>query len=155
MQTPPPWNDDDRLGEALGQAIEATRAVPPEFVQVGKALFTWYGVDAELANLTYDSALENNLASSLRAAEPASLRALILTTPDLTVELGVEAEALVGQLSPPSAGTAECLLATGDILSTSIDQYGAFVFRPVPSHDFRLWCRPASGLGVITGLIKL
>ena len=151
----PWWSDDDRLLEALGDADLAARAVPPEFIQAGKALFTWRGVDAELAALTYDSALDEDLASSIRSVQHAPLRSLIFAGPELTIELQVTPEALVGQLDPPRAGMAETLLATGDKVATPIDETGYFVFRPPPAGDFRLWCRPATGTGVVTGWIRL
>jgi hypothetical protein len=151
----PWWNDDDRLLEAVGEADLAARAVPPEFVRAGKALFTWREVNAELAALTYDSALDDDLASTIRGAQHAPLRALIFAGPELTIELEVAAEALVGQLDPPRAGTAETLLATGDVVATPIDETGYFVFRPPPDGDFRLRCRPATGTGMVTGWIRL
>ena len=55
------WGDDDHLLAALGEAVRAARAVPPEFTAAGQAAFTWRTIDAELAALTFDSA----------AAEPA------------------------------------------------------------------------------------
>ncbi|TDD79527.1 hypothetical protein [Actinomadura rubrisoli] len=155
------WDDDDRLFAALKDAVAEAREVPPEFVQAGKAIFTWRDVDAELAALTYDSAAGDDLASALRGAEAAPLRALIFATADLTVELEVEAESLVGQLDPPLPGTAELLLAGGEGVTTPIDEDGCFVFRPPPAGDFRLCCRPApaapghGAAGVMTGWIRL
>ncbi|MFD0687949.1 hypothetical protein [Actinomadura fibrosa] len=154
METPW-WNDDDLLLAALREAEEEARAVPAEFVRAGKAIFTWRSVDAELAALTYDSAADEDLASSLRGAETAPLRALIFATPELTVELQVEAEALVGQLYPPRGGVAETLLATGEEITAPIDEDGNFVFRPVPAGDFRVCCRPHSGPVVMTGWVRL
>ncbi len=49
------WNDEALLA-ALRQALAARQAVPPEFVEAGKSAFAWHNIDAELAQLTYDSA---------------------------------------------------------------------------------------------------
>ena len=49
------WMDDDQLLAALGEALRSERGVPAEFIAMGKAAFAWYGIDAELAALTYDS----------------------------------------------------------------------------------------------------
>ncbi len=47
--------DDETLFTALRQAIRSRQAVPPEFVAAAKNAFTWHDIDAELAQLTYDS----------------------------------------------------------------------------------------------------
>ena len=47
--------DDDRLLAALGQALKAREAVPSWFIETGKNAFAWHNIDAELAQLTYDS----------------------------------------------------------------------------------------------------
>ncbi|MFD2352543.1 hypothetical protein ACFSTC_29570 [Nonomuraea ferruginea] len=85
---------------ALRRADEAAREVPPEFVVAGKAIFTWHDVDAELASLTYDSAAEREELSPTRGAEHVPLRALIFATGEVTIELEVGREALMGQVVP-------------------------------------------------------
>ncbi|HEY1343491.1 MAG TPA: hypothetical protein VGF54_00725, partial [Streptosporangiaceae bacterium] len=68
------WDDEEVLA-ALRQALHAERAVPPEFIEAGKNAFAWHNIDAELAQLTYDSTLDSSRELSLRA-EAASIRAL-------------------------------------------------------------------------------
>ncbi len=48
------WDDEELLA-ALRQAHRARQAVPPEFVEAAKSAFAWHNIDAELAQLTYDS----------------------------------------------------------------------------------------------------
>lgn len=151
----PWWNDDDRLLAALKDAGQSAQDVPPEFVEAGKALFTWRDIDAELAALTYDSAFDDSLESATRGSEQAPLRALIFATDDVTIELEVGPEALLGQLLPADAGTAETHMATGDAVTAPIDESGCFVFRPAPSGAFRLRCQSAPGTDVVTGWIAL
>ncbi|WP_049576754.1 hypothetical protein [Nonomuraea sp. SBT364] len=150
----PWWSDDDRFFAALKQALGAAEEVPEDFVAAGKAIFTWYDIDAELAALTYDSALEG-VAAATRGAELAPLRALIFATGELTIELEVGQEALLGQVVPARAGTAYTHLVTGDVVASAIDESGCFVFRPVPGQAFRLQCRPAGGTNVVTDWIAL
>jgi hypothetical protein len=50
--------DDDQLLAALGAALRSGRGVPAEFIAMGKAAFSWRGVDAEPATLACDPALE-------------------------------------------------------------------------------------------------
>jgi len=42
---------DDRLLEALRQAVAARQAIPAEFVAAAKNAFAWHNIDAELAQL--------------------------------------------------------------------------------------------------------
>lgn len=150
----PWWSDDDRFLAAVRQAHAAERAVPEEFVAAGKAIFVWQDIDAELAALTYDSAVDEAGAAT-RGAEHATLRALIFATPELTIELEVGHEALLGQVVPARPGTACTHLVTGDVVTSVIDESGCFVFRPAPAQAFRLQCRPSGGGNVVTDWIAL
>ena len=82
--------DDDRLLAALGQALKAREAVPAWFIETGKSAFAWHNIDAELAQLTYDSARDQRAVAVLRS-ETASIRALTFTSAHLTLELEVTA----------------------------------------------------------------
>src|SRR5215510_1277571 len=81
------WDDEEVLA-ALQQALHAQRAVPPEFIEAGKNAFAWHNIDAELAQLTYDSTRDLELVPSVRT-ESASIRALTFSSPHLTIELEV------------------------------------------------------------------
>src|SRR5215469_9189705 len=72
------WDDEELLA-ALRQALTARRAVPAEFVEAGKNAFAWHDIDAELAQLTYDSTYAPQTAARDRS-EPASIRALTFTS---------------------------------------------------------------------------
>ncbi len=150
----PWWGDDDRFLAAVRRAQAAEREVPEEFVAAGKAMFAWQDIDAELAALTYDSAVEPAGAAT-RGAEHATLRALIFSTPELTIELEVGHEALLGQVVPARPGAACTHLVTGDVVTAPIDESGCFVFRPAPAQAFRLQCRPSDGGNVVTDWIVL
>lgn len=151
----PWWSDDESLLAALREAARAEEEVPAEFVAAGKAMFTWYDIDAELAALRYDSAGEGAGTVVTRGPELVPLRALIFATGEVTIELEVGREALLGQLVPPRAGTAYTHLVSGDVVASAIDESGCFVFRPAPSQAFRLQCRPAGGTNVVTDWIAL
>ena len=81
------WDDEELLA-ALRQALLARQAVPPGFVEAAQNAFAWRNIDAELAELTYDSVRDNEMAASMRA-EAASIRALTFTSAHLTIELEV------------------------------------------------------------------
>src|SRR5262249_17325665 len=97
------WHDEELLA-ALRQAPAARRAVPPEFVEAGKNAFAWHNIDAELAQLTYDSTHAPQLEAATRA-ESASIRALTFTSARITLELEVTENSLLGQVVPAQAAT--------------------------------------------------
>lgn len=145
------WADDDEFVSSLKEALRPARPVPASFVEAGKAAFAWHNIDAELAGLTYDSAVEDDLVGAATRAEAAPLRALTFASAELTIEVEVTHDALFGQLVPPERGTVEVCLTTGEAGGGTIDEVGCFVIRPVPSGSFRLRCHTASGLTVLTG----
>jgi hypothetical protein len=153
--TDPRWNDDDQLLSALDNALRSARAVPRELVEAGKAAYAWHDIDAELAALTYDSALESRHAPAVTRAEPAPLRTLTFVSAQLTIELEVTDDALLGQVVPAQAGALEVRLANRQIITAAVDELGWFVIRPVPAASFRLHCRTASGASVQTDWISL
>jgi hypothetical protein len=146
--------DDDELFAALLEAERARRAVPPEFVEAGKGAFAWHNIDAELAQLTYDSSRDMQYEPSLRA-EAASIRALTFTSPHLTIELEVSEESLLGQIIPAQRGTVRIQPADGTETTVPADEIGCFAIRPIPSRSFRLYCQTMGSADALTGWITL
>jgi hypothetical protein len=148
---PDSW-DDDRLLAELKEALRAEEAVPPEFVEAGKNAYIWRNIDAELAQLTYDSTHDRDLAPSMRA-ETASIRALTFTSAHLIIELEVSGESLLGQLIPAREGTAEIQGRDGIVATVAVDKLGWFLIHPIPASPFRLRFRTTDGTDVLTGWI--
>jgi hypothetical protein len=151
------WDDAELLA-ALRQAFAARRAVPPEFVQAGQAAFAWHNIDAELAQLTYDSTLRTEDAVPTRAEEEAAIRVLTFTSAEagLQIELEVQEDALAGQILPMQPAAIEVQTRTGTQQPISADEVGCFWITPIPSEDFRLRCRPVRGNAeVITVWVRL
>jgi len=119
--------------------------MPPSFVEAGKAAYSWRTIDAELAALTYDSAWEGQ-EFSLTRAESAQLRTLSFASDGLTIELELTPHEVLGQISPPQAGTVR-LTSDSEALGTlPIDDLGFFIVRPVPRHPFRVICVTTKGI---------
>jgi len=145
----------------LGEALRARREVPEWFVETGKNAYAWHNIDAELAQLTYDS-LDDSLGDSPgdreRAAavrsEAASIRALTFTSTGLSIELEVGEGSLLGQIIPARAGTLE-VHTTAGVASSPVDEIGCFAVTPIPTSPFRLRCRTEDGTDVLTGWITL
>jgi len=144
--------DEEEIFVALRQAIRAREAVPAEFVTAAKSAFAWHNIDAELAQLTYDSS--RDLAASTRT-EAASIRALTFTSPRLTIELEVTADSVVGQVVPAQAAMLKVQPQVGDETEVRADEIGCFSIRPIPSGPFRLHCTTDSGVEVLTGWFTL
>ena len=144
--------DDEQLLVALGEAMRARQAVPESFVDLGKSAYAWHNIDAELAQLTYDSSREP--VAGLRS-EAASIRALTFTSAHISLELEVTEGSLLGQIIPPRAGTLETQTRAGTTTSTPVDEIGCFAVEPIPASPFRLRCRTADGTDVVTGWITL
>ena len=146
--------DDDRLLGALRQALRAREAVPSWFIETGRNAFAWHNIDAELAQLTYDSN-EDRLQATVMRSETASIRALTFTSAHLSVELEVTGNSLLGQLLPPRAGDLEIQTRAGEIGTTQVDEIGCFSVDPIPDSPFRLRCHTADGTDVLTGWITI
>ncbi len=147
------WDDEEVLA-GLRQALRERQAVPPEFVEAGQNAFAWRNIDAELAQLTYDSTLDSAEATSMRA-ETASIRALTFTSTQLTIELEVTRDSLLGQIIPAQAGMIRVQLRAGAETALPADEIGCFSIHPIPPGPFRLHCRTAAGIDALTGWITL
>ena len=149
--------DDEELLTALREAMRAREAVPAEFIEMGRNAYAWHNIDAELAQLTYDSDRDADLVASLRS-ETASIRALTFTSAHLSIEVEVTDESLVGQvvpIVPEREGTIEVQAKAGATTTTSVDEIGCFAVSPKPASPFRLRYRAADGTDVVTGWITL
>ena len=146
--------DDEQLLAALREAVRARQAVPPKLVEMGKSAYAWHNIDAELAQLTYDSSRDRDRSASVRS-ETASIRALSFTSAHLSIELEVSEDSLLGQVIPPAEGRIEAQTREGETIAAPVDEIGCFSIEPVPPSPFRLHCHTARGLDVVTGWITL
>ncbi len=146
--------DDEQLLAALRESMRARQAVPDEFVEMGKSAYTWHTIDAELAQLTYDSSTDGERTVAVRS-ETASIRALTFTSAHLSIELEVNEDCLLGQIAPPRAGTLETQTRAGATTSTPVGEIGCFAVDPLPASPFRLRFRTSDGIVAVTGWVTL
>jgi hypothetical protein len=155
---PDEW-DDERLLAALRESVLARQVVPPWFTETARNAYAWLDIDAELAQLTYDSSHDQALGITLRSAsmrsEPASIRALTFTSARMSIELEVTTDSLIGQIVPSGQGILEQESRTGETATVSIDEIGCFCIQPVPDGAFRLRCRTEDGIEVVTNWFTL
>jgi hypothetical protein len=144
--------DDDQLLAALGGAVRARQAVPDAFVDMGKGAYAWHRIDAELAQLTYDS---GTVRIAAVRSETTSVRALSFASAHLSMELEVTEDCLLGWVIPSRAGTLEAQTGAGASTETTVDEIGCFAVDPIPASPFRLRFRAAGGTDVLTGWVTL
>ena len=147
------WDDEELLA-ALRDALSTRDDVPAEVVEAAKGAFAWRNIDAELAELTYDSLMTAGDSLSTRA-DTASIRALTFTAPRLTIELEVVGDSVVGQVVPgqPAAITVQQL--DGQASTLDVDDIGRFSLQPIPAGLFRLHCRTADDTETLTSWVIL
>jgi hypothetical protein len=129
--------------------------VPPSVIDAARAAFAWRTIDAELAELTYDSALEDRALAGVRGAS--SPRRLTFESPGLTVEVEVGEGAvprLMGQLVPALGGTVE-LRHAGGSLSLAVDELGRFAVEQIPAGPLSLRCRAGADAAVETEWVAI
>lgn len=129
------------LEEELRVLIRQLDPVPAAVDQAARAALQWRSVDAELARLTYDSWVDERALTGVRGHDG---RQLTFESPGLTLDVAVEegtGQALIGQLSPPSAATVELRHRDG-MLTVLADALGRFMVEHLPGGPISLRCRP-------------
>jgi hypothetical protein len=134
---PEPTPDDAALLAALRTATARLDPAPAELVSAGRATFAWRTIDAELAELSFDSLVDGlvGVRSSTTAAGP---RQLSFEAGTAAVEVELAGDRLVGQLLPPGPARVELHQGT-DVVATRADDLGRFSF------DVRVSTPPAGG----------
>ncbi len=131
-------NDDIALEEELRFAAELFDPVPSHLLQAAVEAYTFRTMDAELAELAFDSLTEP---VTVRGGD--SPRLLTFGTPTLTVDLEITftgtAGRVVGQLIPPQP--AEIETHGSRPVTVSADSLGRFTCDDVPTGPFSLRCR--------------
>ena len=135
---------DEELLTELGAAMKAASEVPPSFVAAGRAAFAWRSVDAELAVLSQEPETAGT------RADQAELRYLTFVASELTIEVEITAEALVGQIIPAQPGEITAEGPRGRFGPVPVDDIGWFTIHPTPTGTVRLHLRTAAGTSVNT-----
>lgn len=139
----------DALLVTLRAALAETEPVPAEVVAGAKGAYTWRTIDAELAELTFDSVLTGELAGTRGAV---GTRTLSFDYGALAVELEVEGSGptfqLAGQVAPRPPQSIE-VHHVDDVepLVAVPDRLGRFTVTGVRRGPIRLLLRfsPADG----------
>jgi hypothetical protein len=138
---------DEGLLTRLRLVVREHDPVPEAVFAAARAAWGWRTIDADLAALTFDSAMaERELAGVRGTAQP---RLLTFSAGHLTVEVEVheqrQGRRLVGQVVPPAAGRLEVRHPGGQV-DAAVDDLGRFVADGVPAGPVSLRCHTAGGI---------
>jgi hypothetical protein len=140
--------DDTELERQLRRVAERVEPVPPALLQAAFDAYTWRTVDAELAELVFDSLADHEAAALVRGTEEGRL--LSFETGDLTIEVEVTgagpARQLIGQLMPAQPATID-IRRGQDTTRVTTDELGRFTVAGLRAGPVSLRCSAAAGPG--------
>jgi hypothetical protein len=154
MTTP---TDDDLLAD-VGELFGRIDPIPRDVTLAARSALAWRRMDAELAELLHDSALETEPLAGVRGTS-GGWRTLTFETPDgisIEVEVSVERSkrSLMGQIVP--AGAARILVRfPGADMPTRADDLGRFQATDLRPGPISLRCELADGRAVETGWVTI
>jgi hypothetical protein len=151
--------EDDPLWQELIAGTPKASSVPPEVPPTSHDSFSWRTIDAELAELAYDSVADHSYAGAMRGSE--DTRLLTFEASHLTVEVEIIAlgtrRSLIGQLIPVQQ--ARVLVRHQDGIATvEADEFGRFKLEDLPPGPGSLRCQLGGAKGgapVVTDWITL
>jgi hypothetical protein len=139
------WDDDERLLEELRDALREAPQVPERVLSAARGAFAWRTVDEdlELASLVYDSFVDEGML--VRGAPGEAPRTLAFSTGELSVEIEVTREGIIGQLVPPGRGDVVLVTRDGPVASAVADEVGCFALPRSGGEPVRLRCSCEAG----------
>lgn len=149
---------DEPLMAELRAFFAEVDPVPPIVTETAKASLGWRRLDADLAELLSDSALEEETFAGARGGG-APVRAVTFGSGTLTIDIEVHVDdqgrTLLGQLSPPGAGELQIQTTADAPLSAETDQLGRFRVRLPAGGPIRLRVLGGEGHAVETSWITV
>jgi hypothetical protein len=140
--------DDTRLEEELRELAARLEPVPDRLVQAALDAYAWRTVDAELAELAFDSLADQDEAALVRGQQQERL--LSFRARGLTIEVEVSAAGparrLIGQLVPPQRAQVQ-IRHRAEVVTVATDEFGRFVADRMPAGPISLRFGPAPGEG--------
>ncbi|GGS05816.1 hypothetical protein GCM10010269_50930 [Streptomyces humidus] len=141
--------DHDRLEEELREATAVLDPVPAELRRLAIEAYALHDLDARIAELTFDSLVD---AIPVRGAVDVP-RMLTFHSGELTVDVEVTGEGLLGQLLPPRPAAIEVLHGPRATAVLTADDMGRFSCDAPPTGPFALRLR-TGGEVVVTEWLR-
>ncbi len=129
----------------------ANEPMPERVVEAAKAAYTWRTIDAELATLSFDSAMAGTVGTrSGRATRELTFEA---DSGEVEVAVGTDG-AVVGQIVPPQRATVEVIGTDGSV-TIDTDDEGRFLIDELPQGPVCFEIVTAAGHRIRTDWIVL
>ncbi|CAL9618483.1 hypothetical protein [Streptomyces sp. enrichment culture] len=143
--------DNGLLEEELRRAATVLDPVPAELRRIAVDAYALHDLDARIAELTFDSLVDGIPVRGV--ADPP--RMLTFRAGDLTVDVEVTGDGLMGQVLPPQPAGIEVLGGPHPAVPTSLaaDDMGRFTGDAPPSGPFALRLR-TGGQVVVTEWLR-
>ncbi|MFF4029000.1 hypothetical protein ACFYZ2_04405 [Streptomyces sviceus] len=132
------------LEEELRRATAILDPVPPALRQIAVEAFALHDLDSRIAELTFDSVVD---ALPVRGATGAP-RMLTFHAGEVTVDVELTPQGLMGQVLPPQSARVEVLSGPQAGSPLTIDDMGRFTYETSPSGPFALRLRTGEGVVV-------
>ena len=151
-----PEEHDDELAEELRRLAARLDPVPPELLTAAAGAFAWRDIDAQLAELVFDSLLDVDDATQVRGSP--ERRLVSFTGGGVTLDIEVTttgpARTIMGQIVPPQRGAVD-VRRQQETITIEADELGRFRSGPLPPGPLSLRLRPAEGTPVVTDWLAL
>lgn len=151
--------DDTELEEELRQVAALAEPVPPGLLRAAVDAFTWRTIDADLAELVFDSLSDQRETALVRGSWQDRL--LSFRAGSVTIEVEVTAtgssRGLTGQIVPPQLATVQIRHRDGAV-TRQADELGCFSADSLPAGPVRLRCQLAAagdGPPVVTDWVPI
>jgi hypothetical protein len=153
------YEPDDELEAELRRLAADREPVPAELVQAALDAFGWRDIDAELAELVYDSLVDADAASLVRG--PADQRLVSFAVGGITIDVEVASagpsRSVMGQIAPPQRAMVD-IRGPRDTVTVEADELGRFRSGPISPGPASLRLRPppgGDGPAIVTDWISL
>jgi hypothetical protein len=150
--------DDTELEEELRQVAARIEPVPPRLLAAAVDAFTWRTIDADLAELVFDSLTDQDETALVRGSQHDRLLSFRASGLDIEVEVATAgpARSLIGQLVPAQRATVDIRHRDG-MLTLQADELGRFSAELLPVGPVSLRCALAAGSGpaVVTDWVPI
>lgn len=145
--------DDAELLAGLRNGLGQSDPVPSDVSEFAKAAFSWTGIDAELAELEFDS-IDEDVPTGVRSSTTVRMISFQAGQWMIDIEYDESSGRLMGVTSPPARYTLE-LHSAGAFFTTESDDSGRFSAEGVASGPLGMVLRFPGGEVVKTQWVVL
>jgi len=146
-------SEDQEVLAKLREGLRSSDPTPSDIAEFAKAAFEWRGIDAELAELDFDS-VEGDQLQGVRSTATSRMISFQAGQWMLDVEYDEATGRLMGHISPQSSFTVE-LHTSGALFSVESDELGRFEAESVSPGPLSMVLRLGDGSVIKTQWVVL